>query len=160
MSLLSACGTLQSKPANLPSESSTIPKIVCIPAPHAMDTELLSYGGFSLHAEKSLLIWSGPSQREDSAQTVTGHVHLKFTGPGIIHMNEERDVTGGLSVIPGGEQILLDARTIGPWAIQISLILRGKDDYSVMTLIRKIKSGKVTGTETYRFAARCSQPSS
>lgn len=144
---------------HVPSESVPIGLLECVPTPHVKDTELLSYEGFTLKANKSLLIWSGPSQREDGSQTVTGHIELRFVGPSDISVNGYRKVVGGLSVIPGGEQISLDAGKIGTWYIELNLILRGPDELSVMTLTRKRMSGRIFGTETYRFSAHCTEVS-
>jgi hypothetical protein len=153
---LAGCHTAPPAPMHVPSESTQLGRIDCLPRPGSLDSEMYKFEGFALTANRSLLLWSGPTSREDGLQTVTGRVKLTFKGPSDIRYSAERNVVGGLGMIPSGEKLELDAGKIGEWFLELHLYMAG-DAVSTLTATRKTLSNKISGTETYRFAAHCQE---
>jgi hypothetical protein len=82
---------------------------------------------------------------------------LKFDGPGKIHAKGDRKVVGAVDATANGKEISVDAGKIGAWSVQLNLMTGDAKEISVLTLTKKKKSGSIYGTETYRFAAHCTE---
>jgi hypothetical protein len=160
VALATGCSATIPTPKHVPSESFRLAKINCRASPGALDTDLVKHEGFMLTADKSLLVWSGPEERTDGLQTVTGTVRVTFRGPDQIRFSGEEKVFGGYGLTPHGDRLELDLGTVpgtsGEWNFHLSLYT-GEGQFSTLTITRKIMSGKIPGTENYLSSAVCKE---